>query len=342
MLPWFVAAALAQGLCDADGHVDFAVAAVARGDTGSARSALDRVETAVACGSPISQETLATWWIVDSAVLEILGDRGSAEGGYGSAKGLAPHVWPAALPTWLRSTYDAAPIPEGRGSLRLDPAPTAHSVWIDGVLRTSWEVSAGLHLVQVGQPQRDVVFARTVWVDPGVTSVVATQLDEAVIVPDRSPRSDPFEGPVAFGVLVGARAAAGDALYVPGFVPELGTKVSVPVEATVRASFAGAWARVSLGAGPLLRGRFLYQDVAGRLFTLPVHVDASLGAGAQLGPIHLGALAGMQWPSRIAVRGLVGLSPGGPWITEARVGVHLPTERRAEPMVELLVGLTTH
>lgn len=139
--------------------------------------------------------------------------------------------------------------------------------------------------------------------------------------------------------LGGPRLARGIALDALGQPREPATKVSIPIEAGIGLAQGGGWIRAHAAAGVLLQGSFLYRG-GGGLSALPVHFDTGLAGGGRIGNTHLGGLVGLQLPSRLLARGVLGWSPeSGPWVIELRGGLQVPTERPPEPAVELLFGV---
>lgn len=145
--------------------------------------------------------------------------------------------------------------------------------------------------------------------------------------------------------LAGLQSTFGIPLTALGSPREPATKVSVPVEASFGVVFPpGLLVRAHLGAGLLTNGVLLYSagpDGDEELVGLPYHVDLLGSVGARITEFSVGAQGGFSWPSRPTVRGFAAWSPrASPVAVELRGGVFVPTGRRVEPTLQLLVGVT--
>jgi len=139
----------------------------------------------------------------------------------------------------------------------------------------------------------------------------------------------------------GLLTAFGSPITALGSPREPATKVSLPVEATIGViAGPGVLVRAHLGSGLLLNGTFLYSTSGGELVGFPHHVDLFASAGYRRSGVSVGALGGLQFPTRPTARGFVGWSPPeGRLTVELRGGVNLPSERPLEPVLQLLVGV---
>ena len=337
--------------CDPSAQVRSALAQLLSGALDQARVGLQEAERAFGCGASADPASLARYWLVEGALLSKSGDESAAKDSFSAARRVAPDLWLPDLGPSARLLWESALAPDGAGELSLEPPPGVRPVWVDGALVSGSAVPAGLHLVQIGGggPSPSVEFAAIVWVDAGITALVRSGLPELappdpepdLVVPP-SPVPVPVPGPdrssvrASLHALVGVSGAAGEALQ-SGSHTEPRAKVAAPLELGVGLRAAPMFFRLQLGGAWLLSGRYLAQTDSGPL-VLPVRADLALGAGATVGKLDLGLCGGVQWPSRLAGRLLLGIS-AGPARAELRPGLNLPTQRSVEPAGELLVGV---
>ena len=118
-------------------------------------------------------------------------------------------------------------------------------------------------------------------------------------------------------------------------------KISVPVEGAIGLQTKpGVLLRAHVGAGVLLNGTFIYSTTNDELVGLPHHVDLLGSVGLGRPGWAVGALGGVQFPSRPTLRGFVRLTdPEGPLSVELRGGANFPTQRPVEPVFQVLVGV---
>jgi hypothetical protein len=115
-------------------------------------------------------------------------------------------------------------------------------------------------------------------------------------------------------------------------------KVVVPVELGLGVASEQAFARLQVGGGLLVDGRYLARTAEGEALSRPTRVD--VGAAVGLGDeVRVGITGGARWPSRVGGGALFGWSPVPHTIGELRLGGHLTTDDRFEPAGELLVGV---
>jgi hypothetical protein len=157
-----------------------------------AKIALESAEKAFYCGAIADPELLARMWITEGAMLSFSGDAASAEASFAAASRVAPDYWNQNFGPRLREQYQrAASHQTGSGLIRLNP-PLVHYVGtLDGVV-TSFpiEVSAGLHLVQVGEAGGSVKFAQVVVLTDKAALTISTGLIDPLEKTPRSSTSD--------------------------------------------------------------------------------------------------------------------------------------------------------
>lgn len=345
MWAWAIAASAAP--CDPAGDTVGALAAVLAGDSAAGRARLDAAQAAFACAAPADPPLAARWFLLDAAVTELEGDREAAADSWAAARATSAETWLPDLGAERRARYDAAPHPAGSAPLLVSPG--GRELWVDGA-RLQGDpatIPAGLHLVQV--VEGDVArWADVTFVEAGVTRALDTGLPPLppppapaapapAPAPPGPPRPDRGGGPsVVVRAAVGATVALGGRL-ASGPVVEPAAKVVVPAVVSGAVPLGPAFVRGEVGAGWLLGGRWLSSTAAGEVAASPLQL---LGAGAVgLGDrARVGLSGGVAWPARLSVRGLAGWDRG-PFTSELRLGVNVPTERAPEPAGELLVGL---
>ncbi len=339
------APAWAEGCGSLLDEVDEAQRALLLMDVGAARDALARAEATLACGWAEDRELLGRFWLVEGALLTFEGDADAAADSFRAAHRVAPTLWLVDLGPALLQAYEAAAAAgPGSGRIEAKDLDPAYLVRIDGLPLQGDSVDAGLHVVQVGF--REVLFGQVVYVLENQTSLLELDLPRLTPEPtattgDEVPsatarrRYRPSTVHAALGLAgstgeaLARRTADGDRAEEPG------AKLRVPVEVGVVPRWRGAWGRATLGGGPLLGGRLLYQGDDGvRATAWPL--TCALAAGGAIGPVDVGAQLGVLLPSRWTAGGVASVELGGAWAAEARLGVDLHAARGLEPAGALL------
>lgn len=354
MIWWLWATAAVAADCDPNESVVRGLQAWLAKDAPGARVALDEAVVAYGC-SPIAEpQTLARYWLLDGVLLAAAGEREESTGSFAAARRVAPDVWLQQLGPEPRTAWSTAEAPPGTGTIRVDPLPPRGLLWFDGVSAESPEVPAGLHLVQVGAPDRpEAFFATVVWVDPSVSVRVEVPpvpvpaasvpvIPVPVVAPEplatypALPEPDPAIR-LEVHALTGASAALGTADAHQGD-REPQFKVAVPLDLGIGVAGGLGFARLQFGGAFLVDGRYLARTADGEAIARTTRFD--VGAAAGLGDsVRVGIAGGVQWPSRIAGRLLLGWSPIAPLVGELRLGANFTTAQEIEPAVELLIGV---
>lgn len=165
-----------------------------------ARSALDGTVDAWACSGAATPEDLGRYWLSDGALLVFAGQEAEAEESFAAARRSAPDLWDPRLGAPLQASWSSAPLPEGTGTVAIQPALPAALV-VDGVLQEGTVVatSPGIHLVQVLATDERARFARLIHVSDGQAVVVRTGLTPADVAPPApapQPPVDPTPAPL--------------------------------------------------------------------------------------------------------------------------------------------------
>jgi hypothetical protein len=346
MIGWLLTSAALAGSCDPNEAVVRGLQAWLAGDPALTRAALDEAVTAFGC-SPISEpQTLARYLILDGAVRSARGEREESLGSFAAARRVAPDVWLQDLGPELHAAWSSAVDPVGRGTIVVEPHPGPGLIWIDGVPSSAPEVPAGLHLVQVGQPGGpDAKFATVVWVDPDVSLLVevveappppAPEPQPVMPLPQPEPPPKPAVRP-ELQLLTGASTSYGEGSS-DGELREPEVKVAVPLELGVGVASEVGFVRLQLGGAMLVGGRYLALTEGGDPIARTTRLD--VGGAAGLGDeLRFGLAGGVQWPSRVAGRVLLGWSPTPHLMGELRIGANVTTDPGAEPAGELLIGV---
>lgn len=294
-----------------------------------------RAEVALACGEVVAPEVLGKLWVVSGVLAWFDGRTDEARRLLVAGQALAPGAWDPRFGQELTGVWSEIEPSSGEGIILLRPElGEGWQVAVDGGADAR-TVPAGLHLFQVHDAGA-VQFGKVVYVPPGETVALSHTLpsvppSKRVIEAPLPGAPTPSEGAVAasLSVGVGVDLAGGSRLDSEGFTEPSG-KLSVPVELGVRVEGGGLWFRSAAAMGPLVGGSYLYASdgVASRSV---LGVGGHVAGGLQVGAIDLGLLAGVQWPSRIPVRAVVGLPLGeAPLRLEARAGLNIATGSRVE------------
>ena len=340
--------------CEPDEHVVEAYTQLVAGDSATAEQAIASAREHYGCANLSDRQSLARFWLVDGALSLTQGDPTAASDAFAAAKALAPDLWLPDLPASARAHWEAAVSPQGRGSLAFEPPLGARPVWVDGASVVGpADVSAGSHLVQVGDTDGRVMFADTVWVGPSLSILVETGLlplsAEAPTAPvcpelpvegpvEPSPVVDDNAGLIGITVAVGAGFASGEALSADeNREPSL--KVAVPLELGLSAHLGPVHPRLQVGVAGLVGGQYLGQSNGDAVAATPVRADAAIAVLVG-GSVRGGLLGGVQYPGRIAGRGVLAWAPSSQrWWAELRAGANAVVDRAPEPAGALVVGV---
>ncbi|MCB9675483.1 MAG: hypothetical protein H6737_10230 [Alphaproteobacteria bacterium] len=337
--------------CDPSAALDAARDSVLALDLEGGRAKLQEVEDAFACG-PATNDQIARFWIVTGSLASFEGDEASRDEALRAARAASTTLWIDAFGDELKAVWSGIAAGEGSATLRLSDLPEGYLVKVDGAVRDggTLEVTPGLHLIQA--TGGDHVFGRVVRATEGDDISLPTGLPElpkqVAVAPDPVPAPDPVKPEpkpkpdkpprepgdvklVAIHVGLGVGALVG-----PGFdladVVEPAAKIGplVEVGAVVRPA-ESAWARVALGADIALGSRFVYLagDDTGK--SLPLAPALMVSGGLTVAEkIDVGALVGLQLPSRVPLRAVAAYGITDMIRVEARGGVNLIGEQTVE------------
>lgn len=323
---WLLLPAVAFAECDPAARVSDAYRALAGGDTAASEAHLAAAEEALGC-APVARETLVRFWLVEGGLLVALGDA-EADLSFAAARRLDADAWLADLPDAARAAWRAAVAPEGTGGLSFDVS--GRPVLVDGAPWDGAEVAAGLHAVQVADTAGAIRFGAIVYVGGGALATVATGIPPEPPPPGRATA-------VRIEAETGASLAFGRGLAAGGLT-EPATKLVVPLGILATALAGRAWFRAELAVGPLVGGPYLSSRADGSLHRTPVRVDADVALGLASEELAAGVSTGVEWPGRLAQRGVLRVPATGRVAAEVRAGFNLATARPVEPAVEALVA----
>ncbi len=138
-----------------------------------ASDSLGVVMSGFGCTGPAKSEELARFWLATGAVYYLNGNERSNLA-FAAARQVDPDTWVSDYGDDMHSLWEAATPPGGTGSLTLRGLGDGESVWLNGASATApFQVSAGLHLLQVGAATART--ARLVQVAPDEEVVVALE-----------------------------------------------------------------------------------------------------------------------------------------------------------------------
>lgn len=187
--------------------------------TEEAQEGLRAAEDAlVGCDRVAEPATLGTFWLLEGVLRFLEGDEESSSQAFASAGRVAPDVWQDRYGPRIKGHWDAAiASPSWPGRIRLEPTLGGNVHWLDGS-RAAEEVEApaGLHLVQVADPEGVVRFGQLVFLAPAQTLALETgvapaPLPEPEILPDpvRPPRERKPLRPLPIVAAASAAVGAG-------------------------------------------------------------------------------------------------------------------------------------
>jgi hypothetical protein len=354
-LLWWAWTAAGASACDLGEDVAAAYDAWARGEHDIVDEHLLRAEKSLACGSVADPEDLARFWLVEGAMLARAGDPGAAVS-LSAARRMAPELW-LDLGEDVRDRWLLAEPEPGEGELAFD-FDHDRPIAVDGAPFGGGAMAAGLHAVQVADPDGAVRYGAVVYVGAStVTNVVTGLQAPALALPSPAPPPAPApaiaERPAAgssptvaatIRVVTGMSLALGEELSAPSgdrTLTEPAAKIVVPVGIAAGARVGSLWARGEAGIGWLVGGTYLSVLADGTPHQSPVRVD--LGGSAGVGPV--GVASGIQWPGRLYQRALLAVhAPRGAalrWVAEVRGGFNVATDRPIEPAFEVLLGVNS-
>ena len=155
--------------------------ALTRDHLGDAQAALTAAWSALSCSRRVRPEDLARLWLAQGALQALLADEEGAKHLFAAAARTAPELWVPDYGAELRGLYnEARSLPQGEpGTVTLDPPVAWYAASLDGV-PTAFPASAppGPHVIQVGPPDKDAVFATVFELAPGGTHAVTTGITE--------------------------------------------------------------------------------------------------------------------------------------------------------------------
>jgi hypothetical protein len=347
---WMLGAQAAP--CDVDQDVMAAYGALVKGELPEAERALGSAEKALGCAAhPSDPQSLGRFWLVEGALLAATGDP-EASVSFAAARRVAPELWLPDLGETARRLWDGA-APEGAtGKLALDLELFWREATVDGEPWDGEPVPAGLHALQLQEADGRPCYGAMIYVGAGTVTNVTTGLPPEAPPPEapRPPRTgSPLDLALEAELATGASLVVGTSQVVTlpeGTLREPGVKLVLPLMLSGRVRRGDLWAQLEGGVGWLVAGPYLSVNAEGELHRTSLRLDTALGGGADIGPIDLGLLTGIQWPGRLSERLVASfdLPASADLLTEEplslgiRAGFNLATDRPIEPGLEVLVG----
>jgi hypothetical protein len=335
MLSWAWAAP-----CDVDQDVMAAYGALVKGELAEAERGLGSAEQALGCAAqPSGTQSLGRFWLVEGALLAAEGDPGASMS-FAAARRVAPELWLPDLGEPARRLWETATPESDTGQLALDLELHQRKASLDGQPWTGEPVSAGLHALQLQDPDGTPCFGAMIYVGAGTVTNVTTDLPaEAPPPPPALPSVRLFE--LSAELSTGASLAVGPQLRVShadGELREPGVKLVFPVLVSGRVRQKELWGQLETGFGWLVAGPYLSVKANGELHRTPFRFDIALGGGTRVGPFDLGAMTGIQWPGRLSERLVASMALPSALSLGARAGFNVATDRPIEPGLEILVS----
>ncbi len=330
-------------------------------DLAEPRAALARAEAILGCGWLDDPAWLARFWLIEGSLASIEGDDEGLRESFLAAHHASPETWIEGLGTPLRQRLDdLVATPAGEGRLIVRGVEPGYRVQLNGAPASlPLDVPAGLQLIQIGTDR--VRFSQMLYVLPNTVTALEPSLP--LLPPQLPGRSGPpaippgesAPGPIsaeappiqrslelfaALGI-VGSLGRALSWESAPGLtVHEPEQKLRIPLEGGLVFRSGAGWIRGAVSLAPLIDGelRYLGQEVRA---ALPWFAETALAGGGTVGPLDLGAHAGVLWPRRVSTRAIGGLRIADtPLRIEARLGIDLHPEGGPEPAAGLFTTLS--
>ncbi len=326
---------------DRAAQLDTLQASVVTADFANVPDQLEAATEAFGCGAKATPDQLAALWIAEGAYLALTGESVAAIDSFSAARRVAPDGWIEAYGGSLRKAWEVAPQPSTVGRIDVDPRPQWWTVFVDGVPVDSLplEAGTGLHVVQVGPDAADIRMGKVVFLRPGSTAVAAHSLEEgAPPVPKAVTPEAPPPPELPSLPMLSAHVAAGAGVAVGRSEPgSSAAQIAVPLEWGVLYRRGGLWGRLGASSALRIGSQWAYSDARGDALT-PTALGTQLAVGGRTAQGDVGALVGLQWPGRVALRALVAVPLGeSPFYAEGRLGTNILAG--AEPAVELLLAV---
>lgn len=316
--------------CDPDARLDAAATALSTFDLDQAAQRLKDAEADLECAA-VTPEALGRLWMLDGIRRSLAGDAAGAQERFVAAKRTQSEPDFALYGGAVVDAWRAAVPPEGTVALTLTtPLGRAWIARVDGERVDTWPIErpAGLHHLQVLDREQVPHLSRFLITSAGEMARVDHGLPERPPEPVREPG-------VAWSLTgaIGAELTAGDRreLTLDGQARvEPGARFVVPVEIGLRGDLGAPWWRVTVHAGPLLGGSWLYAGEDGPQAT-SVGWGAEVAAGGRAAGLDLGVSAGARLPARGRVRAVLGVPLGADLRLEASPGAQFRTDGVLEP-----------
>jgi hypothetical protein len=342
--------------CDVDQDVMTAYGALVKGELSEAERALGGAEAALGCAAhPSEPQSLGRFWLVEGALLTAQGDP-EASMSFAAARRVAPELWLPDLSVPARRLWEGAAPESGTGQIALDLELRERKASLDGRPWAGEPVPAGLHALQLQEPDGKPSYGAMIYVGAGTVTNVTTGLPPEPAGPTHAsptharptPRA-PVARVLQAELATGASLAVGERQQVvlpEGELREPGVKLVLPVLVSGRLRQGTLWAQLEGGAGWLVAGPYLSVKADGQLHRTPLRLDVAVGGGTEVGPLDVGLLTGIQWPGRLSERLVASfdlpasedLLTDEPLSLGVRAGFNLATDRPPEPGLEVLVG----
>lgn len=323
-----------------------ALEAIEEADKQASRERLDTLVRAYSCTDVATADEVAEMFLLEGALASYDKDAEVLAEAFQSAAAVSENFWVSSLGPVLQDRFVTARAALlDSGEIAFDPEPTGYVVFVDGRERTRFpvQVNEGLHLIQIGRSDREILFAHVVSLNARSQVVVNHDLSPAgtAVVPIEEPRPD-TPSSLALHVGVGVGVGFGEALAgatAAGDKEEPASKIVVPLELGVMGTAQSFWWRGAASVAPVLGGSLLYaSDGVGH--GSKVVGGGHVAGGLLLGRAHFGVLTGPSWPGRWQGRAVVGGQVVGPLRLEGRLGVNAVTARAVEPALEVMIAVT--
>jgi hypothetical protein len=205
---------------DVPQELDAAERAIVDARLEDAGGSLERIAGAVAARPDAAERpcarldapTVARFWLAEGAAASLSGSSDAAARAFQAAARVDAARWTPAFGATLRAEWEwAAQLPTASAAIALEPATEGWPTWLDGLARAfPADTTAGLHLVQIGEPP---AWGAIVLVPANETFVVRVPDLGVALAPDATLEPAPRRHPRAAFVAGGAVCvAAGGAL----------------------------------------------------------------------------------------------------------------------------------